>query len=109
MLNIPSGPSTSTTRGGSALLIAFFAEGGSSRRRLTSGGIDNGALPIRDLHRVEHEKERVGGVATKAGRRKSGIAISLLEFVPLLRFAIHIGENILGDDLPNNRITLRLR
>ena len=106
MLNIPSGPSTSTICGGSALVIAFLVGGGSRRRRLTSGGIDNGAPPIRDLHREEHEKKRVVGVATKAGRRKSGTSIDLLESVTILRAAVRMGDSILGTDLLNNRITL---
>ena len=107
MLNIPSGPSTSTICGGSTLVIALFVEGGSNRRRLTSGGIDTGALPIRDRHCEEQEKDRVVGVAAKAGRRKSGIAINTLDPVALLRFAIRIGDSILGDKLLNNGITLK--
>ena len=72
-MNIPKGPSIFTT-GRAAIGEArpfFFAEG-ARIVKLTSGGIDNGALPICDGRFGVEENDREP-TAGNAGRRNAGI------------------------------------
>jgi len=53
----------------------FRCAGGSSIRRLTSAGSDNGASPIRDLHREVKERGLVEILEDRGGTKKSGSSI----------------------------------
>lgn len=71
--SLPRGPLTSIVLGGSTLRSAafFLGIGGSTRVNSTSGGMDNGAAPMREQRRRELENDR-RGILAKAGTRKSG-------------------------------------
>ena len=71
---LPNGPLISTFCGGATLRIAtpLFDRGGGSRVTSTSGGMERGAAPMRDLHCAELVKPRHRSGVASAGTRKSG-------------------------------------
>ena len=54
-------------------LPSTFGDAAGMTRNFTSGGIDNGARPIRDGHFLLEENERAGVEDCKAGSRNEGI------------------------------------
>ena len=77
-------------------VIAFLLGGGSRRRKLTSGGIDNGALPMRDLHSDELENPLPDPESANAGSKKSGTDVDCVNSTTLLRAVRPVGDNIFG-------------
>ena len=76
-IDVPSGPLISTVEGGVALRNAtpFLVVGGGIRVISTSGGMERGVAPMRDLHCAELVKGRRGAGRENAGMRKSGSTI----------------------------------